>query len=107
MEMEYKDTGRRSNFVIILGVILALAAGGAAFYLIQQAQKQAGQGPLQKVEVVVAKRDIPGRNPIEAEDGEIRSVPIDPTNERGILKSTDDAVGKILPVTVYQGQMVT
>jgi Flp pilus assembly protein CpaB len=107
MEMEYKDTGRRSKFVIVLGVILALAAGGAAFYLIQQAQQQAGQGPLQKVEVVVAKRDIPARKPIEAEDVEIRSVPIDPTNERGIIKSTDEAVGKILAVTVYQGQMVT
>jgi Flp pilus assembly protein CpaB len=107
MEMEYKDTGRRSKFVIILGVILALAAGGAAFYLISQAQQQAGQGPLQKVEVVVAKRDIPARKPVEADDVEIRGIPIDATNERGILKTTEDVVGKILAVTVLQGQMVT
>lgn len=107
MEMEYKDTGRRSKFVIVLGVILALAAGGAAFYLIQQAQQQAGQGPLQKVDVVVAKRDIPARKPIEADDLEVRSVPIDPTNERGIVKDPSEAISKILAVTVYQGQMVT
>jgi len=107
MEMEYKDTGRRSKFVIVLGVILALAAGGAAFYLIQQAQQQAGQGPLQKVDVVVAKRDIPARKPIEPDDVEIRSIPLDATNERGIVKTTEEAVGKILAVTVLQGQMVT
>ncbi|MCI0344250.1 MAG: Flp pilus assembly protein CpaB [Chloroflexi bacterium] len=107
MEMEYKDTGRRGKFVIVLGVILALAAGGAAFYLIQQAQQQAGQGPLQKVEVVVAKRDIPARKPIEADDVEVRSVPLDPTNERGIVKDPADVIGKILAVTVLQGQIVT
>jgi len=107
MEMEYKDTGRRSKFVIILGVILALAAGGAAFYLISQAQQQAGQGPLQKVAVVVAKRDIPARKPVEEGDVEIRSIPIDSTNERGILKTTEEAIGKIPAVTILQGQMVT
>ena len=104
--MEYKDTGRRGKFVIVLGVVLALAAGGAAFYLIQQAQQQAGQGPLQKVEVVVAKRDIPARKPIEADDVDVRSIPIDPTNERGIIKDPGDVIGKVLAVTVLQNQVV-
>lgn len=107
MEMEYKDTGRRSKFVIVLGIILALVAGGAAFYLIQQAQQQAGQGPLQKVDVVVAKRDIPARKPIEADDVEVRSVPIDPTNERGIIDDPAAVINKVLAVTVYQNQMIT
>ncbi len=107
MEMEYKDSGRRGKFVIVLGVVLALVAGGAAFYVINQAQQQAGQGPLQKVGVVVATRDIPARKPIEADDLTIRQVPLDPTNERGIFQSPSDLVGKVLAVTVLQGQMVT
>jgi Flp pilus assembly protein CpaB len=107
MEMEYKDSGRRGKFVIVLGIILALAAGGAAFYLINQAQQQAGQGPLQKVGVVVATRDIPARKPIEADDLTVRDVPIDPTNERGIYKDPSDLIGKVLAVTAFQGQMVT
>jgi Flp pilus assembly protein CpaB len=107
MEMEYKDSGRRGKFVIVLGIILALAAGGAAFYLINQAQQQAGQGPLQKVSVVVATRDIPARKPIEADDLAVREIPIDPTNERGVLTNPSELVGKVLAVTAFQGQMVT
>ena len=49
MEMEYKDSTRRGKFVIVLGVLLAVVAGGAAFYLINQAQEHAGQGDIQKV----------------------------------------------------------
>ena len=64
MEMEYKDTNRRGKFVIIVGVVLAVVAGGAAFYLIQQAQQTAGQGDLQMVDVVVAAQTIPARTPI-------------------------------------------
>src|SRR5205823_9829034 len=53
MEMEYKDTNRRGQFVIIVGVVLALAAGGAAYFLINQAQ-QSGPGVVEKVAVAVA-----------------------------------------------------
>ena len=42
MEMEYRDPAKRGKFIIVLGVILALIAGGAAFYLINQAQTNAG-----------------------------------------------------------------
>ena len=43
MEMEYKDPSRRGRYIVIIGVILALVAGGAAFYLISRAQQQAGR----------------------------------------------------------------
>lgn len=106
METEFRDS-RRGKFVIILGVVLALVAGGAAFYLISQAQQQAGQGGLQKVGVVVATRDIPARKPIEADDLTVREVPLDPTNERGVFGDPTELVGKVLAVTAFQGQMVT
>ncbi len=107
MEMEYKDTSRRGKVIIVLGVVLAVAAGGAAFFLINQAQQQAGQAGLQKVAVVVALHDIPPRKPIETLDVEVREVPLDATNERGIIQKPEDVVGRVLAVPALQGQLVT
>jgi pilus assembly protein CpaB len=105
--MEYRDPGRRGKFVVILGVVLALVAGGAAFYLINQAQQQVGQGDIQRVAVVVATRDIPARKPIEPDDLTVRQVPADSANETGSFTDPTVLVGKVLAVTVPQGQMIT
>jgi Flp pilus assembly protein CpaB len=107
MEMEYKDSSRRGKVIIVLGVILALAAGGAAFYLISQAQQTAGQQGLPKVPVVVAIQPIAARKPIEAADVEVRQIPIDPTNAQGIVSSTDKVIGRVPAVTILEGQLVT
>ena len=48
MEMEYRDPAKRGKFIVVVGIVLALAAGGAAFYLINKAQQQAVQSTLQK-----------------------------------------------------------
>src|SRR3990172_2679700 len=108
MEMEYKDTSsRRGKAIIVLGLVLAVAAGGAAFFLINQAQQQAGQGELPKVPVVVAARDIPAPKPIEPDDLEVRQVPLDATNGKGVVDEPDDLIGRVLAVTVLKDQMVT
>src|SRR3954451_1785859 len=107
MEMEYRDTSRRGKVIIGLGVVLALASGAAAFFLINQAQQQAGQAGLQKVSVVVARLTIPARKPIEEGDVEVRLVPIDPSNAQGIVSTTDKVVGRVASVTILQGQLVT
>ena len=108
MEMEYRDPSKRGRWIVVIGVILALAAGGAAFYVINQAQQQAGQSGLQKVTVVVATRPIPARKPVEADDLTTREIPIDDTNAPAIAVSKPaDVVGRVLAVTVFQGQMIT
>jgi Flp pilus assembly protein CpaB len=107
MELEYKDTSRRGRYIVIVGLLLAVVAGAAAFYLISQAQQSAGQGGLQKVAVVVAARPIPARKPIEAGDLAIREVPIDPTNAQGIVSDPAKLIGRVLAVTVLQDQLVT
>ena len=107
MEMEYKDSGRRGTFIIVLGLVLAILAGGAAFFLINAAQQNAGQGSLQKVSVVVAARPIPARKPIEPGDLVIREVPLDATNGQGVIDKPDTLIGKVLAVTVLKDQMVT
>jgi Flp pilus assembly protein CpaB len=108
MEMEYRDTSKRGRWIVVIGVVLALAAGGAAFYLINQAQQQAGQGALAKVPVVVATRAIPARKPVEAADVEVREIPLDPTNSDAIIvKQPDQVIGRVLAVSAFQGQMLT
>jgi Flp pilus assembly protein CpaB len=107
MEMEYKDPSKRGRWIVLVGVVLAVVAGGAAFYLINQAQQQAGQGSLQKVAVVVATRQIPARKPVEPSDVTVREVPIDPTNAQGIITSPDAVIGHVLAVAVLPDQMIT
>jgi Flp pilus assembly protein CpaB len=107
VEMEYKDPSKRGKSIVVIGIVLAIAAGGAAFFLINQAQQQAGQGSLQKVAVVVAARPIQARIPIVAEDVVVREVPIDPTNAQGIVSTPDKVIGHVLSVAVLQDQMVT
>lgn len=106
MEMEYKDPSRRGRYIVIIGVILAVVAGGAAFYLISQAQQQAGQQGLQRVAVVVAAQPIPARKLIEPVDLAVREIPIDPTNAQGIVSTPDKVIGRVAAVSILQGQMV-
>ncbi len=107
MEMEYKDPSRRGRYIVIIGVILAIVAGAAAFYLISTAQQQAGQAGLQRVSVVVALQTIPARKIIEAADLEVREVPLDPTNAQGIVSTPDRVIGRVPAVTILAGQLVT
>jgi Flp pilus assembly protein CpaB len=107
MEMEYKDTSRRGKAIVAVGIVLALGAGAAAFYLINQAQQQAGTAGLQKVSAVVARQPIAARKPIEEADVEIRQVPVDDTNAQGIVDTIDRVIGRVPAITILQGQLVT
>jgi len=107
VEMEYRDPSRRGRYIVIIGVLLALVAGGAAFYLISTAQQQAGQAGLQRVSVVVALQTIPARKLIEGTDLGVRDVPLDQTNELGTVSTPDKVIGRVSAVAILAGQMVT
>jgi Flp pilus assembly protein CpaB len=106
MEMEYKDTSRRGKVVIIVGVVLAIVAGGAAFYLIQQAQQNAGRGEAQLVDVVVAAQVIPARTPIQPGAVEVRKIPLDDATQVGIVTDPAQLTGKVLAISVVVGQPI-
>ena len=106
MEMEYRDPNRRGRYIVILGVVLALVAGGAAYYAINQAQQQAGQNGLQTVTIVVAKREIPARKAIELDDVTVRNVPVDDTNAQGVFSDTTKVIGLVPSVRILIGQPV-
>jgi len=107
METEYENPGRRGRLIVLLGVMLALVAAGAAFFLIDQAQQKVGQTSLQKVAVVVAAQTIPARKLIEASDVVVREIPIDATNAQAIVSTPDKVIGRMPAVTILAGQMVT
>jgi Flp pilus assembly protein CpaB len=108
MEMEYRDPSNRGRWIVIIGVVLALAAGGAAFYLINQAQQKAGEGPLEKISVVVAARPIAARKPVEPDDIAVREVPVNSTTSTAIaITEPDKVIGRVLSISVFQDQMLT
>lgn len=106
MEMEYKDTNRRGKFVIIVGVVLAIVAGATSFYLISQAQEDAGKGELELVSIVVAAQVIPARTPIQPGALVVRQVPLDAATQVGIVKDPAALAGKVLAVPVAIGQPI-
>ncbi len=108
MEMEYRDPSRKGRWIVLLGVVLALGAGGAAFFLINTAQQQAGQSGLKYTKAVVAVLEIPARKPIEAADIAVREdIPLDGTNASGLIADPNELIGRILAVDVKPGQLVT
>jgi Flp pilus assembly protein CpaB len=107
MELEFQDDRRRGRIVMGLGLVLAIIAGGAAYYAVNQAQQQVGQGSLQRVPVVVATTLIPARQAIKEDQVAVRQVPIDDTNLNGVATEVSQVVGRIPAVSILQGQLVT
>ena len=105
MEMEFNDGRSRGRFVIVMGLILAVVAGGAAFFLISQAQQQAAHGSA-TVGIVVATRQIPPRKPIEAADIQVRQVPLDATNAQGVFTDPTKVIGLVPGVAILAGQPI-
>jgi len=107
MEMEYRDPSRKGRWIVLLGVVLAVVAGAAAFYLINNAQQQAGTTGLKTVSGYVAARPILARQAIAAEDVVLRAdIPLDGTNA-GVVSDPKMLVGRIVAVDVPQGQLLT
>lgn len=106
MEMEYKDPPRRGLAIILLGVVLALVAGGAAFLLVTSATNQ-GDQEVARTTAVVAAVNIPARKPIEQADLAVRTdVPVDAATAN-IVADPAQLLGRILAVDVAAGQLIT
>jgi Flp pilus assembly protein CpaB len=105
MEMEYHDDSKRRKVFIVLGVVLALVAGGAAFFLVNQAQT-AGNAAVATRQVVVAARDLPIRTVIATSDVTVRSVPEDPSVATAYT-TPEEVVGRITGAPILFQQPLT
>jgi len=106
MEIEYRDPSRRGRWIVAVGLLLALVAGGGAFFIVNQAQQQAGQAGVQTSGVVVAARDIADRKVIDAADLEVRQLPINDTTARGVFTEPTKLVGLVAGTSILKGQPV-
>lgn len=105
MEMEYHDDSRKSRLIIVLGIILAVAAGAGVFNLVNQAQQQA-TGPVETIEIVVAARAIPEGQAIVVEDLAKRAYPVE-TVPREAVSDPAELIGRVMAVALLEGQPIT
>jgi Flp pilus assembly protein CpaB len=104
MEMEFKDTARRRRvLMIVIGVVLAAAAGWGAFML---ASGNKSAAPVITEPVLVAARDIPARQAVTADDVTVRQVPIDEVLTQS-YKESNLVIGRLTAVPVYTDQQMT
>lgn len=88
------DPRRRARLILILGVLLALGAGGGTFFYASSAQT-ATAPVLPTTDVVVATRDIPARTQLAEADLKVAKVNVEAAPPAG-LKDPKEAVGKVL-----------
>lgn len=106
MEIEYKDPSRRNKIIVVVGVLMAILAGAAAFYLLDQAQRQVQDAGVQHQSIVVAARDIAARATISVDDVVLEEVPIDDMTATGIFLDPSKVVGLITSVPILTGQPI-
>lgn len=104
MEMEFKDNRRKRRFAMILGLVLAIAAGGAAFMMGSQPSTNAD--PLPTRNVLIAAVDIPARTVIDASYLTLRALPDDPSNINA-MADPQLVLGLTTGLTIYKGQVIT
>jgi len=105
MEMEFKDNSRRRTLVLVVGVLLALGAGAAAFMLSSQGTDEPVDTiPVQ--DVVVAALPIGARDTIAPNQITLRPVPRDATNEQAFTDPTL-VVNQIAAIPILPNQPIT
>jgi len=105
MEMEFKDSSRRRTIVLIIGVLLAIAAGAAAFMLSRQGTEEPEE-VFPTRDVVVAADLITARSTIDGLQLAIRPVPIDDTNANAFT-AREQVQGQIAAIDILQFQPIT
>jgi Flp pilus assembly protein CpaB len=106
MEMEFKDSSRRRTLVLVVGVLLALAAGAAAFMLSSQGSEAPDEVLIPTKNVVVAAEPLPARVGITATQVQLRPVAIDDSNAEA-FSDTEEVVGRIPAIAILTNQIIT
>ncbi len=95
---------RRARLILILGIVLALFAGGGTFLYASQAQT-APAPVIPTTPVLVAAREIPAKTQITPADLKLQDYNVDAKPPTALAK-VDDAVGKITIAPMAVGEAV-
>ncbi len=102
---------RRGLILMVVGIVLAAAAGFMVLGVARQAAQQAARPavvqpePLKKVYVVVAEKDLPENVAISAQDISTKEFPAD-FAPAGAVAAPEYAVGKYTTARVFKGQIL-
>ena len=105
MEMEFKDNSRRRTLVLVVGVLLALGAGAAAFMLSSQGD-DAAEEVFPTREVVVAGDFIGARETIGLDMITLRPVQLDDSNA-GAYTDPTLVAGNVAAISILPNQPIT
>ena len=95
---------RRARLVLIVGILIAILAGGATF-VVASGSKSTAPPPVETTDVLVAARDLPARTALSAADLKVQKYPTDIAPATA-LKKPEDVVGKIVQVPLTAGEPV-
>ena len=105
MEMEFKDNSRRRTLVLVVGVLLALGAGAAAFMLSSQGQDEPEE-VFPTREVVVAADFIPARENIGLDMITTRPLQLDDSNA-GAFTDVNEVANNVAAISILANQPIT
>jgi Flp pilus assembly protein CpaB len=105
MEMEFKDNSRRRTLVLVVGVLLALGAGAAAFMLSNQGTEEPA-ATIPTHDIVVAAQLIDARDTIEPGMVTLLTVPRDASNETA-FKDVTEVTAKVAAISILPNQPIT
>jgi len=105
MEMEFKDNSRRRTLVLVVGVLLALGAGAAAFMLSSQSDNEP-DAAFPTRSVVVAADFIPARQTIDFNTITTRDVQLDDSNA-GAFTDPEVVAGQVAAISILANQPIT
>jgi len=92
---------------IIVGLILALAAGAGVYFLGGALGGGGGIGSGGGIKVVVAKQAIPSRHALTADDVDIQSVSGSFTSANNTYSSKTDVLNLIAEIQISRGSVIT
>ena len=95
---------RRARLILIVGILLAVLAGGGTFLYASSAQT--AQAPvIETVGVVVAAREIPAKTQLTAADVRVQQFLVDARPAAAVTKP-EDAIGKITITPINVGEPI-
>jgi pilus assembly protein CpaB len=95
---------RRARLILILGVVLAIAAGAGTFFYASQAQTTTA-AVIPTTKVLVAAREIPAKTTLTAADVRVQEFNLD-AKPAAALALPEDAIGKITTTTISTGEPI-
>lgn len=104
MDIEFKQNKGRRRLALVVGFVLAIAAGGAAFTMTAQPSATAEALPTRNV--LIAAVDIPARTVIDASYLTLRDVPEDASTTYAITDPAE-VLGLTTGLTIFAGQVIT